>query len=98
MRVHSRKTAWTLVLFALLFVLASAFFPAFSCHHDCTGHDCPVCMQIRVWTDMLRLFGAGVVCALLFLSCQIAAKHFALAFSDLFLMRTPVALKTKLLN
>ena len=98
MHTHSRIWGWALAVLALLFMLASAFFPAFACHHTCTGDDCPVCLQIRAWTSVLRLLGAGVCGALFLLSFQIAAKLFAAAFFNLIPNRTPVALKTKLLN
>lgn len=98
MRNHSRKTAWVLVAFALLFVLASVFFPAMASHHDCSGEDCPVCVQLRAWTIVLRLFSAVVLCVWLFRGRQLCARFFASMRSCVGAERSPVALKTKLLN
>ena len=98
LRIHSRKTAWFLTVLAVLFVLASAFFPAFACHHICSGSCCPICMQIHTWTHVLRLFGACILCMLVYLAGQL----FVCCTRDIpagrMTRNTPVALKTKLLN
>ena len=98
MRSHSRKTAWFLIVFAVLFMLAAAFFPALACHHDCSGDDCPVCLQMHVWTGVLRLFGAVALCALLYLHAHLSVQRCLHRLSDAFVRITPVLLKTKLLN
>ena len=98
MRTRCRFTAWALLIFALLFMLASAFFPAFACHHNCTGDGCPVCLQIRAWATVLRLFGAGIACQILILAWQKITAFLLHSLAAPAALRTPIALKTKLLN
>ena len=99
MRRFTRRVAWILAAFALLFVLTSCMFPAVSCHHQCTGDDdCPVCMQIRMWQTVLRLFGTCLLCVWFALGVRNglrAARHARTLFVC---RRSPVALKTRLLN
>ena len=98
MRKHSRKTAWILTAFAVLFVLSSVFLPAILCGHDCTGEHCLFCMQIRSWNAVRRLLGAVMLCALLFFAAFFAAKQHSGAHAYAPLRRTLVMLKTELLN
>ena len=97
MHIRSRYTAWALVMLAALFILASAFFPAFACHHACIGDGCPVCLQINGWTSVLRLFGAGMGCVLLCLAGRSFIHNVGFAWADFLFIRTPIRLKTKLL-
>ena len=98
MRLHSRKTAWCLTVLAIVFVLASAFFPAFACHHCCLGSSCPVCLQIQTWNTVLRLFGAGILSALILFAHHLLVKRAVTCAPDCPAWHSPVALKTKLLN
>lgn len=50
------RAAWILVGVLLLFVVASCFYPVLSVGHICLGEDCPVCMQIRLCTHLLKAF------------------------------------------
>lgn len=98
MRPSVRRIAWVLASFALLFVLISCAFPIFSCCHNCLGDHCPVCLQIRLWHNALRLFGAIWLC--MALSPALSAGVSALQYRKALWMhrRTPVTLKIKLLN
>ena len=92
-----QNAAWLLAALALLFVLAGMFFPAASCCHTCLGSHCPVCLQMRMWGTVLRVFGAILFTALYAAS---AAHSLRLRAADAFapVRSTPVALKIKLLN
>ena len=97
MRRYVRQIAMLLALLALLFVLTSSAFTTVSCHHICTGSHCPVCLQVRLWHAVMRLFGVLLVCAFACAVC--AAGVFAARFAHARRQcRTPVALKIKLLN
>ena len=98
MQKYTRRTAWVLVVFALLFVLASAFLPAFFCCHACSGSHCPVCVQIRVWHAAQRLFGVGAWSLFAIIVAALSAAFCAYAAFAVGSRRTPVLLKTKLLN
>lgn len=83
MRIDGKKRIVVVLLiaavcFAMLFSLC---FIAAAAHHDCTGEDCAVCMQISFCESVLRtlsqsaaaIFAAGAVVCLI-VSVSFAAK------------------------
>ena len=95
-----RSAALLLCVMIAAAFLFSAWFAAAHIHHDCTGNDCPVCMLIHHFSDMLRK---------LFIALAIAAAALFAAFTALrgpmlchypgnAKANTPVSLKVQLNN
>ncbi len=61
-KIRFGKTA-TIIACALIvaFMLFSAFFIASEANHDCTGHDCPICVLIQQCENNLRQMGCGAL-------------------------------------
>lgn len=88
----------------LCFVIAAAFlffawFVTSHIHHDCTGNDCPVCMLIHYFSDMLRKLVAFVM-MLAALFAALTALHGTMMrrFLEDARLNTPVSLKVQLNN
>ena len=98
MRSRSRKTAWVLAIFAVVFMLASAFLRSFFICHNCSGDHCPICVQIHVWHTVQRLLGLGALYCLALIAAVLIARTAAELLSVICARRTLITLKTKLLN
>ena len=94
---RKQKAAILLACF-VVFLSASFAFLLIESNHTCHGGDCPVCEQIATLTVALHstvLFFAGLMlCLYAFLETQ---THFA-SFGETPSLKTPILLKTKLLN
>ena len=80
--------------------LFSAWFAAAHIHHDCTGHDCPVCMVIQRLSDMLRKLGNLVILLASSFLAALTALHGAAPYRSFEEAGgiTPVSLKVQLNN
>ena len=84
-----------LVLFVAV-VISSMTFQALETHHDCPGHDCPICYTIHVCNDVLSdLYFAASLAAAYALSLAAAVQ--CLCFREAGTFRSDlVALSVKL--
>lgn len=91
-----RCAAWILLVGFLLAILVSLTFCAEEVDHDCTGADCAICAQLKLYKNILH---AGKDGSRPFI--RTPAPHFVLAAllslcSPLLLIKTPIRLKVKL--
>jgi hypothetical protein len=66
MVLPSRKSSILSVLLALAlltFLCAGAFAPGHE-GHDCTGKDCPVCLRIEIFQNLLKIFIPAILARL----------------------------------
>lgn len=96
----TKKRRWISCFLAVLFVLvmlSSLAFIVLEAEHDCTGEDCPVCGQLAVCENALKL---GLVSAVFISACLAGTVFSSLArlAAGIRLCLTPVALKVKLSN
>lgn len=87
------------VIIAAAFLLAALFTSAHF-HHDCTGNDCPVCMLVHHFSDMLRKLG---IILMMFAASLFAAQNTlksALMYHPFQYIEknTPVSLKVQMNN
>jgi hypothetical protein len=80
--------------------LFAVWFSVTNIHHDCTGDDCPVCMLVHHFSDILRKLGivlmmlaAALFTVLTALNGVLMRRSFEGAG-----MNTPVSLKVQLNN
>ena len=93
-RMQRAVTAIVAVMLAAA-CLSACLFPLLESRHDCSGEDCPVCMQIAVLRDAAKiLLSACAACSLVFRSPD-PGRTFPVRTRPQ-PARTPVSLKTKL--
>ena len=83
------------VLFVMLF---SAFYIRANANHHCEGEDCPICFEINACESALKSIShtiIGLVSALLLI---VVIPKIAEAHTLFSAPKTPITLKTKLLN
>ena len=99
--VHVRKPIALLVCICFVAtILLSSWFIVSHVHHDCSGHDCSVCVQIHYYAELFQKLGrslysftaTALVLALFSLSPLLAAEFFDCQ------QNTPVGLKVRLNN
>lgn len=64
-RRHARVAASLMTLFLLIFIFTAGVYTLINLDHHCTGEDCPVCRQIRMFWDLVSSV-AGVLLVGLF--------------------------------
>ena len=98
MPLNRKQKAAILLACFVVFLSVSFAFLLIESHHTCHGDDCPVCEQIAALTVALHsavLFFAGLMlCLYTFLETK---SHFVI-LGEILSLKTPILLKTKLLN
>jgi hypothetical protein len=94
------KTAlrWMAILF-LAALLGSIGFILAHADHDCIGHHCPICEQIRICSEIFRKISHGLVSVFAFLSFVLTAfLSIHIWFRNKARQSSPVQLKVRLNN
>lgn len=97
MRARTRRIAWILAVFAVVFFLACAFLPACFCCHTCSGSHCPICVQISAWHAVQRSLLVGALCVFAFAAVRLLTLSRPCAVR-VRMRCTLITWKTKLIN
>ena len=81
-----------------LAMLSSVAFIAAEADHECSGEDCAVCCAISACVNILKSFSAALAVAAAGAFAFSALTDAVIHYESARFVRTPVALKTKLLN
>lgn len=79
-------------------MLSSVIFIAVEADHDCSGEECEICCAITACINVLRIFNAAVAFSAVSTAAFYAVIKALGRQSFTSYCKTPVALKTKLLN
>ena len=93
-----RITAMVFAAIVLLSMIFSLFIIVSEADHDCTGEDCPVCLCIRLCSDVLNRFRKKTVPVARILLPMLCVLPAAAVFSALMAEQTPVKGKVRLNN
>ena len=98
MEKKKRIAALLLAVTVLLVMLYSALFIAAEADHDCAGENCPICAQIAVCQNILKVFSLTVCIAAFPAVFSYTLCRGSFACADVIPRNTLVSLKVKLTN
>lgn len=83
------------ILFILVFFLSISFITEHA-EHDCTGHDCTVCLQLHSAGDLLRQLSAALICAASIYTGLLFARTVQQGTAAPIILSTPISLKVRM--
>lgn len=59
-----------LAIFMIFIMIFSVGYIASHLHHDCTGDDCPICFEMQICLNTIKIFSIAVIAAVILLGLQ----------------------------
>lgn len=97
-RKHKKTLAVLLVAFMLIGILSSHKFIIDNAHHDCTGENCPICLQIEAAVSLIRSIKYVPILSFLMAALIVFTKREDRVEKQIYARNTLISLKVELLN
>lgn len=97
-RTHKKILAVLLVAFMLTGILFSYKFIIDNVHHDCTGENCPICLQIEEAVSFIQSIKYVPILSFLMAVLFLFTKREAHETKHIYVRNTLISLKVELLN
>lgn len=98
MKHHDKKLRLVLMLIVVMCIIFSFVYEKEVEYHECSGQECPICLELHAARDLLNTIKASIICYIEIILIPVIVVHTLYRLVILRRQRTLITLKVKLRN